>query len=543
MSANDSYESNVSRRQFLTALGAAGGTGVMYKAMASLGLFAPPLGAQTPNWVPPASGHGRGSEVVVLGAGIAGLTAAYELNKAGYSVTLLEGRERSGGRNWTVRGGDRFTETDGTTQTCQFSGNQYMNMGPARIPQHHTTIEYCRELGVPLEPFVNQNADAYYFNDSGALSGQPVRHRTAKSDLYGYISQMLAKATDQAALDLPLTANEKELLVDFLRNFGDLTEDKLYTGSTRRGYSKEPSAGLQPGEIDLPPFNFGDLLRSEFGLNFSFEFGWNQAMMMFQPVGGMDAIPNALEEAIRPRTRTIYGAKVSGIYNTEDGVQVVYSRSLGRGRGRGQQGQEREIDAKYCICTIPPQILKKIDSNFSNAVKQALEVPTPLSTGKIGLEYNKRFWEEDERILGGITNTNMDVNTIWYPSNDYLSDRGVVIGYYNFGGAHDEYSALSPLERQERALSRGEKIHGPAYRRYLASSVSVAWNKTPFSEGGWVFWPTTGGERVPAYELLNQPAGNVHFAGDHLSYYIAWQAGAFDSARKVVMEVAERDRA
>jgi monoamine oxidase len=55
-----------------------------------------------------------------------------------------------------------------------------------------------------------------------------------------------------------------------------------------------------------------------------------------------------------------------------------------------------------------------------------------------------------------------------------------------------------------------------------------------------VGWPTAGGQRVPAYDLLNQPAGNVYFAGDHLSYYIAWQAGAFESARKVVMEIHER---
>jgi monoamine oxidase len=90
---------------------------------------------------------------------------------------------------------------------------------------------------------------------------------------------------------------------------------------------------------------------------------------------------------------------------------------------------------------------------------------------------------------------------------------------------------------------QGAKIHGPAYINELENSFSVSWIKTPFSEGGWVGWPTSGGERVPAYDLLNQPEGNVHFAGDHLSYYIAWQAGAFDSARKVVMEIAERANA
>jgi monoamine oxidase len=177
MTDSDNPLSGYTRRKFLTDLGRAGGAGAVYGAMGALGLFAAPLGAQPTNFVPPGQLRrgrgGPGKHVIVLGAGIAGLTAAYELGKAGYKVTLLEGRNRSGGRNWTVRGGDSETETDGATQICQFDQDQYMNAGPARLPQHHVTIDYCRELGVPLEIFTNQNADAYYYNEGpqfGALS-------------------------------------------------------------------------------------------------------------------------------------------------------------------------------------------------------------------------------------------------------------------------------------------------------------------------------------------------------------------------------------
>ncbi|MBS3954712.1 MAG: flavin monoamine oxidase family protein [Methylomicrobium sp.] len=533
MSDKSKNETEYSRREFLMDIGKAGGIAAMYGTMGALGMFAPPAGAAPVNFVPltglPKSK--KGNRVIVIGAGIAGLTSAYELMKAGYSVTLLEGLDRPGGRNWTVRGGDSATETDGVTQVCKFDRNQYMNCGPARLPQHHITIEYCRELGVELEVFTNQNADAYYYNEGvGPLSGVPVRHRTAKADIYGYMSELLSKATNQGALDDTLTAADKALLTQFLTNFGNLQSGK-YNGSSRRGYKVSPGAGSQSGEIDLPAYAMSELLQSRFGLNFSFEFGWDQAMLMFQPVGGMDAIPKALERAIRPKTKLVYSAKVTGIYNTTEGVQVVYE---------DKSNTPKQLEADFCICTIPPQVLKKIPSNLSPNVIDALGVAIPQSTGKIGLQYKRRFWEEDDKIMGGITNTNTNVSTIWYPSYGYLGKKGVVVGYYNFGANANFYSGLSPAERQEQALIQGEKIHGPSYRSELENSFSVSWIKTPFSEGGWVGWPTSGGQRVPAYDLLNKPDGNIYFAGDHLSYYIAWQAGAFDSARKVVMEIHQR---
>ncbi len=132
--------------------------------------------AETPAFAAPTRADLNGrprKHVVVLGAGIAGLTSAYELLKAGYQVTLLEARQRPGGRNWTVRGGTSETDLTGATQRARFSPGQYMNAGPGRIPQHHVTLDYCRELGVAIEPFVNQNADAYLYREgTTALSEQ-----------------------------------------------------------------------------------------------------------------------------------------------------------------------------------------------------------------------------------------------------------------------------------------------------------------------------------------------------------------------------------
>ena len=135
--------------------------------------------------------QGRANEtsVLVLGAGVAGLACAYELEKAGYAVTVLEARGRTGGRNLTVRPGTELTDTRGTTQRADLGEGRWFNAGPARIAAHHTTIDYCRELGVAIEPFVNVNVDAYV-----VANGEVRRRRSLDADLDGYVAELLTKA-------------------------------------------------------------------------------------------------------------------------------------------------------------------------------------------------------------------------------------------------------------------------------------------------------------------------------------------------------------
>ncbi|NGO44653.1 flavin monoamine oxidase family protein [Streptomyces ureilyticus] len=524
-----------SRRGFLRSVGIAGGAGTLYSAMGALGL-APVPEARAEAYRAPRSGDfaltGRGrKKVLILGGGIAGLATAYELGKAGYDCRILEAKDRPGGRNWTVRGGTTLTDLDGRTQKGSFSRGQYMNAGPARLPQSHVTLEYCRELGVPLEVFTNQNANAYIYHEkSAALAGKPVRWRTAKADVYGYVSELLAKATDQGALDKELTASDKEGLIAFLQNFGAIkgkADGFAYTGSDRRGYSVEPGAAFEEGTVLGPVPSLSDVVASGVGQRFSFESGYDQAMLMFQPVGGMDAIPYALAKAVG-QDRITYGAKAMEVKDLPDGAEVTYEDAEGRIRTRR---------ADFVVAAIPPMVMARIKHNLGADVTAALKYPVATPVGKIGLEYRSRWWETDEHIYGGITPTDTDLATIWYPSYGYQGRRGTLIGYYNFGDNAVAYSDLPHAERLKRAVSRGVKIHGDKYRTELDHSFSVAWHRTPHIEGGWVGWPSQTG---PEYRLLNQPAGHVYFAGDWLSHVIAWQHGAFTSARKVVTGIHER---
>jgi monoamine oxidase len=479
-------------------------------------------------------GRVNGTTVLVLGAGIAGLTAAYELEKAGYRCEIVEARSRPGGRNWTIRGGTRDTDLDGVSQTASFAEGLYMNAGPARIPQHHTTLDYCRELGVPVEPFANANADGYYYNvadrgGEGPLADRPIRRRAVKADTFGYVSELLAKAVNQGALSDELKPADGEALVEFLRGFGALGADDRYVGSDRRGYIDPPSAGARPGTT-RGPYPLSDLLAAHFGFYFPFELGWDQAMMMFQPVGGMDRIPHALAERITGRIR--YGSEVRNIATSDSEVRAIVTDDDGR--------SGTEIRADFCVCTIPPMVLSKIPNNLPVQIQADIASLQPMPTGKLGLQFKRRFWEEDDRIFGGITDTNTEIGTIWYPSSGYLTKQGILIGAYNYFQDAEAFDRLTPTQRAQRALAVGQAIHGDAYQQEFETSFSAQWRRIRYSEGGWVNWSDRSGPTGAVYGRLQAPQGRLYFAGDHMSYVTSWQHGAFESARLVVMQLHQR---
>lgn len=254
----------MNRRDFVTTVAASAGSA--YAVMKALDLLEKPATAQSNGSqrgefrLQPS---GSGNRVIILGAGLAGMACAYELGKVGYDCIILEARSRAGGRCWTLRGGDRYTDTLGQKQTVQFDPGLYFNPGPARIPQEHVTIDYCRELGVAVEVKANFNRREYYYNNNaGSLSGQKVRAREAITDMRGYISELLAKAISQNAVNAPLTTEDKEKLVEFLRTYGGLNPDLFYKGSTRRGFTEYPNAE-QPGK-QSDPYDLSALIQLGF---------------------------------------------------------------------------------------------------------------------------------------------------------------------------------------------------------------------------------------------------------------------------------------
>ena len=535
----------MTRREFVTRAGRYGG-GAATGAMLALGMLAKESAAQSaaPGGGPGegrSGAPGKGKRIVILGAGLAGMASAHELGKLGYTCELLEARSRPGGRCWTVRAGTRETEVGGPEQTAGFPEGFYMNPGPARIPGHHTTtLGYCKEFGVPIEVFNNVNEAAYY----QVKNAGRVRLREASTDLRGYVDELLAKAVNRDALDRPLTADDKEALVEFLREDGGLNPDLLYkpTGSRAstlgresdsRGYVYQdlPAASTHTGKLSKP-LDFETVLKAGFGQHIGFEHQFDQQPTMFQPVGGIDRIARAFEQRVGDRIR--YRTEVREIRRTpEGGVRIVYVDLL-----EGDNAL-REAHADYCICTIPLSVLRGIPADFSPPMADAIRQVPYMDVGKIGLPFRRRFWEEDDRIYGGISWTDQNITQIFYPNTDYLGTRGgVLIGYYHFGSDAAEVGKLTPADRLGHALRQGERIHPQYPAEYAGGAFSVAWQRIPYNLGGWAVWSEEGRARL--YPILNEPDGPFYLAGEHLTYLGGWMAGAFESAKSVVAALNER---
>ena len=362
--------------------------------------------------------------------------------------------------------------------------------------------------------------------------------REARADMYGYTSELLAKAVSQSELDQRLTTDDKAKLVEYLRAEGNLSPDLFYRGARsspylptdefpgdRRGFRTNPGAADQPGKPD-DPFDLTALIQSGFGLYFQFPNELDQQMTMFQIVGGTHNLARGFES--RVGSKITFGAVVKEIRQRPNGVRVVYHDA---------HGSPHEISGDYCICAIPLSVLKGIPSDFAPAMQRAIAGVPYMPVGKIGLQFKRRFWEEDDRIFGGISRTNLPITQIWYPPTGFLGRKGVLVGYYNYGPNATAISALPHAQREAKALQQGSKIH-PQYPKEFENSFSVAWHKTPYTMGGWAGYRGTA--RRDLYPVLNQPDGRIYLAGEHLSYLTGWMAGALESARKVCHDLHRR---
>ena len=493
----------VTRRRFLTQIGAAGGASLAYEAMTGLGLLAAP--SQAPFDL---TGKVSGVRVVILGAGLSGMTAAYELGKVGFDCRVLEARARPGGRVFTVRRGTASEETGMAQTPAAFDEGLYFNAGPMRISHHHhTTLAYCRELQVATEVFVPDCESAYLALTRGPLAGRRIRLREARADFDGYIAELLSKSLKQSQLDQPLTAQDRDRVLAYLRSLGALTDTGQYRGSSRRGAD--------------PPVAFGDLFSGIPG--FYVQTDWSSQPTMMQVAGGMDRLPAAL--AARLANRITYRAAVREIRQSERGVWVIYSDA---------KGQPRRVDADYCISTIPLPVLTDIDKDLSQPVSAAIAAARYDTAGKIGLQFKRRFWEQDDEIYGGRSWTDQEIGQIIYPSHGFTTGKGVLIGYYlDFKGAMRE---RPPAEIQRLALEHGARVH-PQYSTEFETAFSVTWARVPWSRGS---WRSESEAAHQALRLLREPDGRVYFAGDYMTDMSSWMQGAFESAREAATALHRR---
>ncbi len=557
------WRGGTTRRQFLEMVGKVGGSTAVYETMTALGLLNTPTAwAGAPRLT---AGSGAGKKVLILGAGIGGLTAAYELTRAGYECEILEAQNRAGGRSLTARRGSVVTErskTHGLThQTCQFDQGLYLNMGPGRLPYHHRRVlHYCSALGVALEVYVMETT-ANLYQTGDAWGGAPQVNRRVANDTRGYIAELLAKAIHKGALDQELDEGDRDNMLCLLKVFGDLGQSKTcsscggavcatcrkscvgcrdcagscpdcytYAGSTRSGCA-HPLTVYNACSPDQP-LALKELLNAQFWQHRFYQpvdYEWQPTL--FQPVGGMDEIVQGFLRQVG--TLIQYRAVVEEIRLEENGVEVLY-----RDEFDGQRSSRR---ADYCISNIPLPILQRIPANFSPPFRSAVDHGKFDPTCKVGWQANRRFWEDNKnQIYGGISWVDDLITQMWYPSYDYFSAKGTLTGTYNYDANAIRLGEMSLEARLKVARQGALKLHPEFDEPGLVPmdlGLSIAWQNVPFQEGGWARWEDDEDDRKAYAELLS-PDGRFFVVGDQVSPLPGWQEGAMMSAEHVVEQIA-----
>lgn len=459
--------------------------------------------------------------VIVIGGGIAGLTAAYEIEKLGSEAILLEARDRFGGRAWTIRGGDRVNHLGEDDQRAAFSDGLYLNAGAARVPSHHDRyLGLARELHVPLEALVNSSRSAFV-GSNRAPGGDAIRIRQAANDLRGHLSALLEKALRSGALDQELNPQVRGKLAEFLKVYGDLAADGSYRGSERSGLSRLPGATIEQA-VAVPPVTLDALLANPELSMLLFEEHILMQPTMLQLVGGMDQLPVAIAKALRSKPRL--NADVREIRRSGAGVRIVYRDQ--------RSGRDEIVEGDRAIITAPLPILGRTANDFSPAVRQAIASVRYDEAMKIGFE-SPPFWEADQ-IYGGISFVGGDTSLIWYPSGPFLAKREVLLAAYCVGEQAQRLGAHDRARQIEIARDVVERLH-PGHGRDLAAPALIQWSKVPYSEGPWIDW-TNPKNDLKAATTLNAGDGPFLFAGSHLSAYSGhWQEGAILSASRAAV--------
>ena len=452
----------------------------------------------------------NGKRVVILGAGLAGLTAAYRLMSEGYEVIVLEGQDRVGGRVLTVRDG--------------FAADGHAEMGATRIfSTHAATLKYVNRFGLgPLVPY-DAGTPAFYlrgrrFVPPAAGQPWPVADMSAaeRADPFAFLRTYLgpgfAMLGDPAAPGWP---NSQP---------GAIALDKL----TVEQYLLQQ--GASSGWIDWFCALEGNAKRLNAFAGLATEmllagFGGEPPASIR---GGNDRLPKAFAAALGDRIKL--RCKVVRIEQTADAVTVAFLDA---------QGRQNQVSAEHCVCALPFSTLRKvaIATPFSDDKMRAIANLRYMPVARCLFQTRTRFWTSDPLgPLGGLQLAGSDTfaGRIWNTSSQQADPVMGMIHSYMFDTDATEYASMPGRIDAMRRHIGDTMLPGLTSGQVVATAEKV-WQDDPWVEGGWAW--TGLGELGGAFEARGRAEGRVHFAGEHTSPLIGWMTTAIESGERAADEI------
>jgi monoamine oxidase len=437
---------------------------------------------------------GTSKKVAVLGAGLAGLSAAWELRRTGHDITILEAQPHPGGRVHTIREG--------------LSDGLYAEAGAGRIPAtHHVTREWVKYFALELEPFYPSK-----LAQVAMLQGKRVKIPEAGAIDVSQLSQFTPEEQHVGLLNLDehyygdMTKKiDGEIHDTWPSDVAKLADVTMSDFLRKRGASQEATRYMLLGFED------------DAALDFIRDAANHHDLAKIK--GGNDQLPRAF--ALRLSDQVRYCCAVEQIDRSGQRVRIAYRRA----------GMLEHIDADAVVCTIPFGVLRKIavtpewSAEKRNVIDNLYYGPAERNTYQVA----KRYWEADGLNGFGLSDKGFE---IWQPTHGKPGKRGLLqtFVYENYAAQLDQFSES---DRFERMVGDLDEVH-PGLRQSLETVITKSWANDPWQRGGYVIYHV-GQQKW--YADVCRREGRIWFAGEHASGWPGWMQGAITSGIKAANDI------
>ncbi len=500
----------------------------------------------------------RGVKIGIIGGGLAGLSAAFELRKLGAEITVLEACERRiGGRVYT-----HYFDT---------GGKYYGEFGAARIPvSHETSWHYINlfHLNTQAMSSPKRNNFLYVHNTRLRVTDSIEQYLYPKYNLTPQERNTPFEELSHYAMThryRSLSPEQRSQLLQILPEYSPEFEP-LMEISLRQNFE---TLGLSQDAINLLTAvdqSIGSLLYNSYDELAQEDYSMD-LRNAYRIEGGNIHLPLAFYETFREDYPKQYsdidpaslgtvtyrsGQLVTGIYQSDYRNKIVVKYSC-----KSERSDTADI-FDYVICAIPLTTLRNIEIKpfFSNMKTQAILEYNYIDVQKTLFLCNRRFWERNTdygSILGGISQTDLPIQSILYPSDHnqcaFLSmnpscpeEPGVLVASYSIGQNAVRLGALRDPRRYELIRQNLEEVHGLP-RGFLNSLVlkcqMVHWNAEPNFLGA-LSCTLPGQKSLFTYELTRPEFnGRLYLAGEHVSNKHGWMQGALYSGKETANKLAK----
>lgn len=461
--------------------------------------------------------------IVIIGAGLAGLVAGTLLKNAGHKVRILEANDRVGGRVLTLR--------------APFTDGLYLDAGAMRIPEsHYLVLEYARKFGLTIKPFINETPEDIIYANGIATK---LNNYQRQPEVLRYpVAPRERGRTAQELLNMAVDPIFDFIRKDPSRNWPQVHQafDHYSMYQFLKYCSHYPDgAAFSEGAIEM----MGVLLGIEGYMELSF-LDIMRFLMPFRHggfyhiAGGNDLLPRAFLSLVKEDIA--FHQKVVKIIQRPDSVAIesVHERT----------SEASSITGDLAITAIPFSVLKLVavepHGSFSHQKWKAIRQLHYIIDTKIGLEFKSRFWERAGQF-GGRTITDLPIRFTYYPSHGIgTPGPAVILASYTLGDDAMPWDGQPNEGRVRYALRNLAAIHGDIVYREFVRGTSLSWSQNPYSCGDWAMFEP--GQQTELYPYIATPEGRVHFAGEHTTLTHGWMQGAIESGIRAAVEVNDLPR-